>query len=110
MLSPVYTGILIQILIQIGCVYTEANWIQIQTQTTSPMWILIQIWLRLHGGKQDSNPDSDHLSHVDSDPDSHVDSGCVYMEANRIQIQTQTTSPMWIVIQIRIRIRDLVLV
>ena len=24
-------GILIQILIQIGCVYTEANWIQIQT-------------------------------------------------------------------------------
>ena len=22
-----YTGILIQILIQIGCVYTEANWI-----------------------------------------------------------------------------------
>ena len=36
-LSPVYTGILIQILIQIGCVYTEANWIQIRTQTTSPM-------------------------------------------------------------------------
>ena len=35
--SPVYTGILIQILIQIDCVYTEANWIQIQTQTTSPM-------------------------------------------------------------------------
>ena len=29
--SPVYTGILIQI----GCVYMEANWIQIQTQTTS---------------------------------------------------------------------------
>ena len=24
---PVYTGILIQILIQIGCIYTEANWI-----------------------------------------------------------------------------------
>ena len=22
-------------------------------------------WLRLHGGKLDSNPDSDHLSHVD---------------------------------------------
>ena len=44
-ISPVYTGILIQILIQIGCiyVYTEANWIQIQTQTTSPMWIVIQI-------------------------------------------------------------------
>ena len=36
-ISPVYTGILIQILIQIGCVYMEANWIQIQTQTTSPM-------------------------------------------------------------------------
>ena len=34
-LSPVYTGI--QILIQTGCVYTEAKWIQIQTQTTSPM-------------------------------------------------------------------------
>ena len=34
-ISPVYTGILIQILIWIGCVYTEANWIQIQTQTTS---------------------------------------------------------------------------
>ena len=33
----------ISILIQIGCVYTEANWIQIQTQTTSPMWIVIQI-------------------------------------------------------------------
>ena len=31
--SPVYTGILIQT----GCVYTEAKWIQIQTQTTSPM-------------------------------------------------------------------------
>ena len=48
-LSPVYTGILIQILIQIGCV--------------------------LHGGKPDSNPDSDHLSHVDCDPDSNPDSG-----------------------------------
>ena len=36
-ISPVYTGILIQILIQTGCVYTEANWIQIRTQTTSPM-------------------------------------------------------------------------
>ena len=29
------------------------------------------------------------------------------MEANWIQIQTQTTSPMWIVIQIQIRIQDL---
>ena len=27
-------------------------------------------WLRLHGGKLDSNQDSDHLSHVDCDPDS----------------------------------------
>ena len=36
--SPVYTGILIQILL---------------------------VRLRLHGGKLDSNPDSDHLSHVD---------------------------------------------
>ena len=36
--SPIYTGILIQILIQIGCVYMEANWL---------------------------NPDSDHLSHMD---------------------------------------------
>ena len=25
-------------------------------------------WLCLHGGKLDSNPDSDHLSHVDCDP------------------------------------------
>ena len=41
--SPVYTGILIQI----GCAYTEANWIQIQTQTTSPMWIVIQIQIRI---------------------------------------------------------------
>ena len=49
LLSPVYTGILIQILIQIGCVYTEANWIQIYT--------------------------TDHLSHVDCDPDSNPDSG-----------------------------------
>ena len=32
-------------------------------------------WLRLHGGKLDSNPDSDHLSHVDCDPDSNPDSG-----------------------------------
>ena len=32
-------------------------------------------WLRLHGGKVDSNPDSDHLSHVDCDPDSNPDSG-----------------------------------
>ena len=47
-LAPhVYTGILIQILIQFGCVYTEANWIQIQTQTTSPMWIVIQIRIRI---------------------------------------------------------------
>ena len=44
-LSPVYTGILIQI--QIGCIYTEPNWIQIQTQTTSPMWIVIQIRIRI---------------------------------------------------------------
>ena len=29
-------------------------------------------WLRLHGGKLDSNPDSDHLSHVDCDPDSNL--------------------------------------
>ena len=37
------------ILIQIGCayIYTEANWIQIQTQTTSPMWIVIQISIRI---------------------------------------------------------------
>ena len=48
-ISTVYTGILIQILIQIGCayIYTEANWIQIQTQTTSPMWIVIQISIRI---------------------------------------------------------------
>ena len=32
-------------------------------------------WLRLRGGKLDSNPDSDHLSHVDCDPDSNPDSG-----------------------------------
>ena len=32
-------------------------------------------WLRLHRGKVDSNPDSDHLSHVDCDPDSNPDSG-----------------------------------
>ena len=32
-------------------------------------------WLRLHGDKLDSNPDSDHLSHVDCDPDSNPDSG-----------------------------------
>ena len=32
-------------------------------------------WLHLHGGKLDSNPDSDHLSHVDCDPDSDPDSG-----------------------------------
>ena len=31
--------------------------------------------LRLHGGKLDLNPDSDHLSHVDCDPDSNPDSG-----------------------------------
>ena len=31
--------------------------------------------LDLHGGKLDSNPDSDHLSHVDCDPDSNPDSG-----------------------------------
>ena len=48
-ISPICTGILIQILIQTGCVYTEAKWI--------------------------SNPDSDHLSHVDCDPDSNRDSG-----------------------------------
>ena len=34
-ISTVNTGILI--LIQIGCVYTKANWIKIQTQTTSLM-------------------------------------------------------------------------
>ena len=44
-ISPVYTGILIQILIQISCVYMEAN------------------------------PDSGHLSHVDCDPDLNLDSG-----------------------------------
>ena len=33
-------------------------------------------WLRLHGGKLDSNPDSDHLSHMwIVDPDSNPDSG-----------------------------------
>ena len=42
-ISPICTGILIQILIQTGCVYTEAKWIQIRTQTTSPMWTVIQI-------------------------------------------------------------------
>ena len=48
MISPFYTGIPIQIQIQIGCVYTEANWIQIQTQTcTSPMWVVIQIRIRI---------------------------------------------------------------
>ena len=41
-------GILIQILIQIGCVYMEANWIRI------------------------------HLSHVDCDPDLNPDSGPAY--------------------------------
>ena len=47
--SLVYTGILIQILIQTGCIYMEANWIRIQTQTTSPMWIVIQIRIRIRG-------------------------------------------------------------
>ena len=28
-------------------------------------------WLCVHGGKLDSNPDSDHLSHVDYDPGSN---------------------------------------
>ena len=32
-------------------------------------------WLHLHGGKLDSNPDSDHFSHVVYDPDSNPDSG-----------------------------------
>ena len=32
-------------------------------------------WLRLHGGKLDSNPDSDHLSHMDCDPDLNLDLG-----------------------------------
>ena len=32
-------------------------------------------WLRLHGGKLDSNPDSDHLSHMDCDADLNPDSG-----------------------------------
>ena len=32
-------------------------------------------WLHLHRGKLDSNPDSDHLSHVDCDLDSNPDSG-----------------------------------
>ena len=47
--SPVYTGILIQILIQTGCVYTEANWIRISRlrPRTSPMWIVIQIRIRI---------------------------------------------------------------
>ena len=45
-ISPIYTGILIQI----GCVYTEP-------------------------GKLDSNPDPDHLSHMDCDLDSNLDSG-----------------------------------
>ena len=31
--------------------------------------------LRFHGGKLDSNPDSDHPSHIDCDPDSNLDSG-----------------------------------
>ena len=43
-------GIVIPILIQIGCVYTEVNWIQIQTH-------------------------ADHLSHVECDPDLNPDSG-----------------------------------
>ena len=30
-------------------------------------------WLRLHGDKLDSNPDSDNLSHVDCDSDSNSD-------------------------------------
>ena len=32
-------------------------------------------WLRLHRSKVDSNPDSDHLTHVDCDPDLNPDSG-----------------------------------
>ena len=32
-------------------------------------------WLCLHRDKLDSNPDSDHPSHVDCDPDSNPDSG-----------------------------------
>ena len=31
--------------------------------------------LHLHGGKLDSNPDSDHLSYVDCDPDSDLGPG-----------------------------------
>ena len=34
-----------------------------------------QDWLHLHGGKVDSNPDSDHLSRVDCDPDSNLHLG-----------------------------------
>ena len=49
-------GILNQIQIQIGCIYTEANWIQIQTQTTSPIWIC----------DPDSNPDLGPGAHVKS--------------------------------------------
>ena len=32
-------------------------------------------WVRLHGGKLDSNLVSDHLSHVDCDPNSNPGSG-----------------------------------
>ena len=32
-------------------------------------------WLRLQGSKLDSNPDSDHLSHVNCDPVTDLDSG-----------------------------------
>ena len=47
-----YTGILIQFLICIGCVYTEANWIQIQTQTVDC--------------DADSNPDSGPYARVNT--------------------------------------------
>ena len=49
----VYMGILIQI----GCVYMEAYWIQIQTQTTSPI---------IMDCDPDSNPDLGPGSRVNS--------------------------------------------
>ena len=47
-ITPVNMGILIQILIQIGCVYTEANWIQIQTQTMHLSHIIAKPHLHEH--------------------------------------------------------------
>ena len=48
-------GILIQILIQFGCIYMEANWIQSRLRPPLPLWI-------------NYDPDSE----LDSGPGAHV--------------------------------------